>query len=170
LIQLGPKALSQGDEWLELVVAHEVAHQWWYGLVGNDQIHDAWLDEGLASYASMLYFRDIYGAERAAVLMSAYYQQPYYAQSTTYQRTPANLPVSAYSSASYGPVVYIHATNFFHDLHQVLGEERFMALMRQFREQYGYRIADGEEFLALAKTFDPAAVESLYTHWILGVP
>lgn len=30
---------------------HEVAHQWFYGIVGNDQYRDPWLDEGLAKYA-----------------------------------------------------------------------------------------------------------------------
>ena len=34
------------DDWLELVTkSMEVAHQWWYGLVGNDEVHDSWLDE-----------------------------------------------------------------------------------------------------------------------------
>lgn len=33
------------------VIAHEVAHQWWYGLVGNDQYREPWLDESFASYA-----------------------------------------------------------------------------------------------------------------------
>jgi hypothetical protein len=32
------------------VVAHEVAHQWWYGLVGNDQYGEPWLDESFAQY------------------------------------------------------------------------------------------------------------------------
>jgi hypothetical protein len=30
--------------------SHELAHQWFYGLVGNDQARDPWLDEGLASW------------------------------------------------------------------------------------------------------------------------
>ncbi len=33
------------------VASHEVAHQWFYGLVGNNQGRDPWLDEGLASWA-----------------------------------------------------------------------------------------------------------------------
>lgn len=31
-------------------IVHEVAHQWFYSLVGNNQGRDPWLDEGLASY------------------------------------------------------------------------------------------------------------------------
>jgi len=32
-------------------LVHEVAHQWFYGLAGNDQYRDPWLDESLATYA-----------------------------------------------------------------------------------------------------------------------
>ncbi|WP_338105107.1 M1 family aminopeptidase [Modestobacter muralis] len=35
----------------EQVLVHEVAHMWFYGMVGNSQFRDPWLDESLASYA-----------------------------------------------------------------------------------------------------------------------
>ena len=41
--------LGVGGRHLHLV--HEVAHQWFYALAGNDQFRDPWLDEGLANYA-----------------------------------------------------------------------------------------------------------------------
>lgn len=170
VVLLGSRALNQGPEWLELVVAHEVAHQWWYGVVGNDQVNAAWLDEGLASYSSLLYFRDVHGADRANAVTSHYYQRPYYAQSASLQQMPANLPVTSYTVENYGPVVYIHATNFFHDLHQALGEEAFVALMQRFLAEHRYGIAEGEDFVALAKIFDAPSVEALYSRWILGRP
>jgi hypothetical protein len=37
-------------------VAHEIAHQWFYGAVGNDQFHDPWLDEAFAEFATRDYF------------------------------------------------------------------------------------------------------------------
>lgn len=36
------------DRWL---VVHELAHLWFYGLVGNNQARDPWLDESFATYA-----------------------------------------------------------------------------------------------------------------------
>ena len=33
------------------VLVHEVAHMWFYGMVGNDQFRDPWLDEAFATYA-----------------------------------------------------------------------------------------------------------------------
>ena len=46
-----PTIVFQGPESLSTATSHEVAHQWFYSLVGNDQGRDPWLDEGLASYA-----------------------------------------------------------------------------------------------------------------------
>ena len=51
-------------EALEEVVVHEVAHQWWYGVVGNNEKTEAWLDEGLTQYSVALYIEDTYGSER----------------------------------------------------------------------------------------------------------
>jgi Peptidase family M1 domain len=47
-----PNMIFEGSQGLQRVTTHEVAHQWFYSLVGNDQAHDPWLDEALATYAS----------------------------------------------------------------------------------------------------------------------
>ena len=38
------------------VIIHEIAHQWWYGIVGNNQVRTSWIDEGLAEYTTMLFY------------------------------------------------------------------------------------------------------------------
>jgi hypothetical protein len=60
------QSLLAGVEWL---AAHEVAHQWWFGVVGNDQIDEPWLDEALTQYSTMLYYEKAYGPERAAGIL-----------------------------------------------------------------------------------------------------
>jgi hypothetical protein len=46
-----PTHVMQGPAASGRTTVHEVAHQWFYGLVENDQARDPWLDEGLASWA-----------------------------------------------------------------------------------------------------------------------
>jgi aminopeptidase N len=40
----------------QTVIVHEIAHQWWYGIVGNNQTETAWIDEGLAEYSTAVFF------------------------------------------------------------------------------------------------------------------
>lgn len=167
-ILLGPRAFARGSEWLELVVAHETAHQWWYGLVGNDQVHQAWIDEGLASYSSILYFREQYGSEYAERVMKDYYRDPYTSTSLALQQMPANLSVTAYSESTYSPVVYIRSTNFFYELHQTFGERDFLQLLTQLQSHYSYEILREEDLLQMAQQFDPEQAVALYDYWILG--
>ena len=54
-----PTIFTGGTRWLsprysndpEYVVIHEVGHQFWYGLVANNEVEFAWLDEGINEYA-----------------------------------------------------------------------------------------------------------------------
>lgn len=48
------------------VIAHEIAHQWWYGAVGVNQITDYFIDEGLAEYSAYLFFDYYKGYENSA--------------------------------------------------------------------------------------------------------
>lgn len=48
------------NDWLTLITAHEVAHQWWYLLIGNDQGHDPYIDEALAVYSEILFVEHYY--------------------------------------------------------------------------------------------------------------
>ncbi|HJS19771.1 MAG TPA: M1 family metallopeptidase, partial [Anaerolineales bacterium] len=53
----GSEANNPGArQYLEGVVAHEVAHQWFYNLIGDDQLDNPWLDEALAQYLTYEYF------------------------------------------------------------------------------------------------------------------
>jgi hypothetical protein len=46
-----PSMIFQGEDSLRNATTHEVAHSWFYGLVGNNQGRDPWLDEGVTSWA-----------------------------------------------------------------------------------------------------------------------
>lgn len=68
----GSLELVEGEvgKMLRLDVAHEVAHEWFYAAVGNDQYREAWLDESFAVYGriclSALYRRERVGRSGAS--------------------------------------------------------------------------------------------------------
>lgn len=61
MVMISSETLRQGGESLEWVVAHETAHQWWYGVVGNDQVRQAWQDEALCEFSLLDYVETYYG-------------------------------------------------------------------------------------------------------------
>jgi len=65
-----PGHVMQGPGTLGRTTPHEVGHQWFYSLVGNDQGRDPWLDEGLATYAEDR-FEGILDEARAMVMPPA---------------------------------------------------------------------------------------------------
>jgi aminopeptidase N len=50
-----PGAILMGKNQIrDATASHEVAHEWFYGLIGDDQARDPWLDESFATYAEAL--------------------------------------------------------------------------------------------------------------------
>ena len=47
--------IDNDSEYINVIV-HEIAHQWWYGVVGNNECENAWIDEGLAEYSTALFY------------------------------------------------------------------------------------------------------------------
>ncbi len=45
------------------VIAHELGHQWYYGMIGNNETQEAWLDEGFTQYLTDEAARDVLGTQ-----------------------------------------------------------------------------------------------------------
>ncbi len=57
--------LAMDDAWSDLL-AHEVSHQWWGGLISWETAADNWITEGLATYSSLLFLRECRGEKAVA--------------------------------------------------------------------------------------------------------
>lgn len=62
-----PGHFQLGDGAARRSLIHEVAHMWFYSLVGNDQYRDPWLDEGLATYAESRFIGNLGGRRATAI-------------------------------------------------------------------------------------------------------
>ena len=153
---------------LEWVVVHEVIHQWWYSLVGNDQVDDPWLDEALTQYSTLLYFEERYGADVATRLIEQVFRQPYQELLQSDRDAPVGLPVAAYAGADYGPVVYQKGPLYFHELRQEVGERKFWRILEEYFSQNRYGVATPEDWLAAVKAVTRDEHRDLYERWILG--
>ena len=48
---------TQQTKYLNSTVVHEVGHQWFYNLIGNDQVNEPWIDKSTTQFITYLYFR-----------------------------------------------------------------------------------------------------------------
>jgi hypothetical protein len=143
--------------------AHEIAHQWWYNLVGNASVDEPWLDEALASYAAVLYLQYAGDAQGAARLLESW-------KADYGLRRPGDPPVD--SSAllfsnwvAYRRTVYYHGALFLDELRQTLGDERFFALLQRLQTRYRYRMMTTGDFLREAEDIAGHDIAALWARW-----
>jgi aminopeptidase N len=85
----------------ESATVHEVAHQWWYNVVGNDQVNHPWLDEALAQYATYRYFQDAYGEAGGQGFIESLASRW---ATVGRGKKPISLPVGDYTAKEYGAI------------------------------------------------------------------
>ena len=148
---------------LEGVVAHEVAHQWFYSEVGNDQVDEPWLDEALAQYATLLYYQDVYGEAGANGFHSSLERRW---KRVNQADIPIGLPVASYDESSYGAIVYGRGPLFVELLAETMGQEKFDAFLRDYYQTFKWDIATGDDFKQLAEQHCACDLTSLFEAWV----
>lgn len=149
---------------LEATVAHEVAHQWFYSVVGNDQVNEPWLDEALAQYMTLLYYHDLYGAAAAES-----FKQSFYARWERVDREaiPIGLAVASYSDREYGAIVYGRGPLFFDALAQgPLGGEKFNAFLQAYYRAYQWGNATSAGLKGVAERVCGCDLTPLFSEWV----
>jgi hypothetical protein len=154
-----------GTHWVIEPVVHEIGHQWFYGLIGNDQLESPWLDEAAASYTEVLYYEAAIGPERGTTALSEFRQQvETFAQDP---QTPIGLPVADYSSESeYGLIVYAKGALFFDALRREIGDEVFFAFLQRYFEEYRYGFALPANFERQAEAACGCNLNALFDLWV----
>jgi aminopeptidase N len=157
-LRVGPE-----ETWLESTVAHEVAHQWFYNLVGNDQLDHPWLDESLAQFATWEYFRDVRGAAAAQVFEDSLEGRW---SRVEFEAIPLGLPVRDYEPAAYSAIIYGRGPLFLEALRSRMGGESFDRFMRDYIERNQWKIATTEGFRALAERDCDCDLGHLFEKWV----
>ena len=148
---------------LESTTAHEVAHQWFYSSVGNDQLLEPWLDEALTQYASWLYYKDRYGQSAAQGFFRSLEDRW---NRVGRAEIPIGRPVHAYTPKEYGAIVYGRGPLFIDALAEHLGEEVFNNFLREYTRTFEWDIVDSGEFEAAAEAACNCRLDELFDRWV----
>ncbi len=149
--------------YLESTVVHEIGHQWFYNLVGNDQLDDPWLDESLVQYITWQYYRDTYGEGGAAGFESSLRGRW---SRVNNEPIPIGLPVADYSGGEYSAIVYGRGPFFFDALRDEIGQETFDAFMRDYTATYAWDIATPQGLESLAEEHCACDLAALFDEWV----
>lgn len=137
------------------VIAHEVAHQWWYAVVGSDSIENAWQDEGLAEYSALTFFEryEKYEVVREAEVAHALkqYRSYYDVYGSVLGRTDTNMTrhLKEYiSEYEYQCLSVDKAVVMLDTLRKSVGEEKFFAGLKRYYGNNRFRNATPEDMVA----------------------
>lgn len=137
-------------------IVHENAHQWWYAMVGSNQLTCAWQDEGLAEYSAVMFFESHpdYGFTRAGLVGEA--TRSYRAYFSVFSQlnekadTTMTRNLSAFSSEfEYTNITYNKGMLLFEYLRNAMGDEKFSDCLKKYFENFSGKIATEEDIVAL---------------------
>lgn len=166
IVFLAREFYGQADaEILDYLVVHETAHQWWYGVVGNNQVTEAWLDEGLTEFSTVLFFEKVRGRgqEEAASLAGLYQAYRQTNGDGKILRSLNEFP----SELAYNALVYGKGCLLFLQLREELGEELMLTLLQEYYRRFAYRNATSEDFIRTAEEISGQNLSSFFQDWLL---
>ncbi len=124
------------DEELGVTVAHEIAHQWFYSLVGSNAYREPWLDEALTTFAS---YAAVYDTTEFDWIKSS--------------KTGISITSSAADFSNheddYGQVIYDDGAKMLSQLHDHVGDKIFWQALRRYVDENHFGVATTADFIRI---------------------
>ena len=156
----------------ELVTVHEFGHQYWYGLVANNEFEEAWLDEGITSYSSGRILDLTFGPDRSVgTLLGLRLGNE---EVIRMQNSPRRLfdrirqPSWTYTPGSYAFYSYSKPELTLRTLEHYLGRETMARIMRTYHERWRFRHPSSDDFYAVATEISGRDLTSFFLQTIEG--
>jgi len=161
---------SYDEENLLYTTVHETAHQWWYGVVGNDQIDEAWLDEGFATYSEGVFREKEFGA----VSGKHYYEN---LEESSKEDIEAGVydgvilkPLSRYTNwDDYGSAVYTGGAVLLSEIRKQVGDKDFFKIMQTYYTEYSFKNATTGDFLRVCEQVSGKEFDDTFNKYLSSV-
>jgi hypothetical protein len=158
----------------EVVVIHEIGHQWFYGLLGSNEIDEAWLDEGFTTYAEVRYLEDKYGKENSLLKHDIFFVPPitrryyhkliYYLTKTNQVEKPILTSADEYtdSPVAYANAAYSKPALFLFNLEGIIGHERFDRILKKYFETFKFKHPKTTDFIQICEDISGQDLQFLF--------
>lgn len=145
----------------ETVIAHELAHMWFGNSVTITRWQDIWLNEGFATYASVLWHEYADGREAADREIELYYDNMTRVNLLLGDPTPDNL---------FDPIVYQRGALTLHALRLRVGDEAFFDILRAYHARFRHANATTDDFIAVAEAVSGESLGAFFHAWLFEEP
>jgi hypothetical protein len=150
--------LTRGKVTDTYVIYHEVAHQWFYAQIGNDQMLEPWLDEGFADFSAR-YLMGI-GENQCST-------RP--VDSSVFAWEAGATTGGDWTSCDgYFHTVFYKGTEFLNSLRSAMGDDAFFAALRGFVEANRYGIVTARDLLGHLSRETDANLRPTYRAYLAG--
>jgi len=155
MIGLGPGLTQVGlDHSIELLIAHELGHQWFQSMVAFNEAEEPWLDEGFTDYSALRVLERFYGAD-SSLLDAGTVQMGYLDGRRMEYLISPRLPMYGrawdFGAVEYGIAAYSKPVVSLCTLERILGEEMMLDVMTTFFRRYQFGHPTSEDFRAVAE-------------------
>ena len=158
------------------VIIHEIAHQWWYGIIGNNQARSAWIDEGLAEYSTLLFYdhNPQYSRfNRAEMIDNARSNFATYAkvvQAVGGTIDTMNRDLNSFRSThEYVYMTYVRGMLLFCDLEMLLGQDLVAGALRAFASEAQFSFATQDKLISSMEKSTCVALRTFFESFLTGV-
>ena len=140
---MGGQGGGMREAMIEFVTVHEVAHQWWHGLVGSDSRLHPFVDESLAQFSSVQYMRDRYGDDRAELEARRQVASNYHMMRMQGVEDGAvDRPVSDFGHPmAYAGLVYGKGAFAYREVQKAIGDAAFFGAVQRYVRENRFGVA-----------------------------
>ncbi len=156
------------------VIVHEIAHQWWYGVCGNNEITDAWFDEGLAEYSTFLFFDKFpkYGTNYDTLIDDAIVGYNLYIEIFDSididVNTKMNIAVNEFANEyEYTYMIYVRGVIMYDHMANEIGQKNFISGLKKIYKKYKFEKVDSEKFASCFGT-KSGKIEEILNEFLNG--
>ena len=153
---------------LRFVTAHEVAHQWWHGLVGSDSREHPYVDEPLAQLSALLYIEDTFGEKQADLETKRQVVSNYHMMRANGREDQivAQSVESFPDELSYAGTIYGKAPMFYQTVREKLGDTAFNQALRRYASKHAFGVAGPEALFEELNRGHEQELKPVIARWI----
>ena len=167
-------ALDLYDDYT-ITIVHEIAHQWWYGVVGNNEYTHGWMDESLAEYSVLLFYENNpeYEIKRDVCIKNAI--SSYTTFVSVYEDvfdkvdTSMNRKLCEYATEpEYVYATYVRGMLMFDDIRNIIGDNNFFKCLQNYYKQYSGQNATPDDMIEVFEDTSHKRLKSVFESYLNG--